>query len=133
MNNKHAPIGLGFGLAIVYLLLFLLPVLPGNVWLSSPGSSGSLQASGSGLSCTGDSSQPTITKTYTSKKGFPVAYSYSYRSAVSATCNGVNQSAGGSTVTSSNMLGVIIDVAAAFVLAFITAKVVRLFQKTKSA
>ena len=133
MNKKHAPIGLGFGLAILYLLLFMLPLLPGKVWLNSPGSSGSLQVSGAGLSCTGTSSQPTTTKTYTSKKGFPIAYSYSYQSTISATCNGVRQSAGGSTVSSSNVLGIIIDIAAAFVLAFITTKLVRLFQKVKSA
>ena len=133
MKPKRPLIGLGFGLAIVYLLLFLLPLLPGKVWLSSPGSSGSLQASGGSLSCTGDSSQPTVTKSYTSKKGFPIAYSYSYQSTISATCNGVNQSAGGSTVSSSNMLGIIVDIAAASLLAFVTTKIVRLLQKTKSA
>lgn len=133
MKQKHSPIGLGFCIAIAYLLLFLLPLLPGTVWLNSPGSSGSLQASGGDLSCTGDSSQPTITKSYTSKKGFPIAYSYSYQSTISATCNGVNQSARGSTVSSSNVLGIVIDVAVAFVLAFVTTKIVRLFKKTKSA
>lgn len=132
-NKKHGPIGLGFGLAMAYLLLFMLPILPGVVWLNGPGSSGSLQASGSGLSCTGTSSDPVITKSHTKKEGFPVAYAYNYQSSLTATCNGVHQSSAPTTVGSSNVLGVIIDVAVALVLAFITAKIVRLSRKTKSA
>jgi hypothetical protein len=128
-HTPHKAVGIGLGLCIALLLLFLSPLLPGKVLNNSPGSSSSFSSGSQSLSCTGNAGPVTSALKYTSKKGFPITYGYTATSSVEMSCNGSTQSASGGQSNEFSTMAIIIDVACAAVVAFAVTKVMRTLTK----
>jgi len=108
---------------VVFMALFFAPLFPGKVWQDAPGSSQSFSTGDQNISCLGTLGPQKTTVSYNSKTGFPVVYSYSTTSTVTASCDGKPQQATSGHTSQFNPLGVAIDVVLALVLAVTVAKI----------
>lgn len=126
-HNQTGHAGLAGFVAFVLLgALLLLPVLPGKIMQNFPLSSQTFSTGDQALDCIGSQGTISTSTKYNSKAGSPLNYTYSTTSKQSATCNGTTQSATTGHASQFSPLALVIDLALAFVLSIVVAKVWRL-------
>lgn len=103
----------------LFSALFLLPILPGKVWLGAPLSSSYENVGGSLRECKGTQSGTSTTVNHQHKKGFPLAYRATTYTDTVATCNGKTTILGRDETSDFNLLALIIDVLCALLLTII--------------
>jgi hypothetical protein len=123
-GTKRPPISIGVGLFLVFSAILLLLPLPGKILRNSQGSFGSF-STGDSIICQGDAGPVNNRVSYKAKKGFPITYAYTATASIEMTCNGQAQTATGGQTSEFNPLGIVLDVMAAALLAWIAAMLMR--------
>ncbi|HSX15775.1 MAG TPA: hypothetical protein VLF40_03205 [Candidatus Saccharimonadales bacterium] len=121
-ENAHAGI---VGLVVFGILaaLTLSPFIPGKTFVSFPGISQTTASGQQTLACLTALGPVTTTDAYGLRLGTPITYKYSVTTTQKAACEGQEQTAVIAETGQFNPLGLLINLASAFVLAVVVAKI----------
>lgn len=120
-SRSHAGI-IGLVLFVVLALVAFTPILPGKILEDFPGSSESQSSGDQSLACITTPEGMVVSTSYDTKLGFPIVYKYTTTTTQRALCQGKDISATGGTSSQFNPLGLVINLAAAAIIAGIVGK-----------